>query len=164
MRVPFPENEDQRLEAVARYDVLDTVEEESFDRITRLAASLFSAPIALISIVAKDRVWFKSSVGSPDRETRRQDSFSAWTILSREVLVVDDAAADARFRHSEMLTRTRDFQFYAGAPLVTPDGFAIGALAIIDRKPRPKFTSTEANQLQDLAGLIIDQLELRRKT
>jgi PAS domain S-box-containing protein len=164
MYVPFPEYEQQRLEAVARYEVLDTPEEESFDRITRLAASLFSTPIALISIVDKERVWFKSSVGTPVRETPRQESFSAWTVLSHEVLVVNDALKDVRFRDSDVLTKSFDFRFYAGAPLLTPDGFAIGALSIIDHVPRSSFSNESSRHLADLAGMIVDQLELRWRT
>ncbi len=163
MHVPLPECEEKRLEAVARYEVLDTHEEESFDRITRLAASLFSAPIALISIVARDRVWVKSMVGSVARETTRENSFSAWTILSDKVVVAEDAAADERF-HRSTLTQSFGFRFYAGAPLLTADGFAIGALSVIDHVPRRGFSSEESRRLADLAGLIIDQLELRRKT
>jgi PAS domain S-box-containing protein len=162
--VPLPGNEEQRLEALARYDIFDTAEEESFDRITRLAASLFSVPIALISIVDRDRIRFKSRVGLSERETSREHSFSAWTILSKEVLIVCDARAEARFRNADVQNWARGPQFYAGAPLITPDGFAIGALAIIDREPRSTFTAAQAKHLQDLAGLIVDQLELRRTT
>ncbi|AXC10131.1 sensor histidine kinase [Acidisarcina polymorpha] len=164
MLPPTPANEAERLEAVERYNILDTAEEESFDRITRLAASLFCAPIALISIVAGDRVWFKSRVGGSADETPREESFSAWAILSQEVLIVEDAKADPRFRDSDVLTKSGEFCFYAGAPLIAPDGLIIGVLAIIDHVPRFTFSSAEAKHLQDLAGLIIDQLELRRKT
>ena len=164
MRAPLPNNEEQRLDAVARYNILGTAEEESFDSITRLAANLFSVPIALISIVASDRVWFKSRVGVPEHETSRDDSFSAWTILSDNVLTIADATVEARFQDTKTLISSKKFRFYSGAPLITPDGFAIGALAIIDRKPRPNFTSAEARHLQDLGRLIVDQLELRLKT
>jgi len=164
MQAPIPEYETRRLEAVGRYAILDTPDEESFDRITRLAAGLFSSPIALISIVAQDRVWFKSRIGSTVGETARRDSFSAWTILSHAVLVVRDAATDERFRDSPVLVKDLNFRFYAGAPLITPDGYAIGALSIIDRHPRPWFSIEDTKYLVDLAGLIIDQLELRQRT
>jgi two-component system, sensor histidine kinase and response regulator len=164
MNAPLPENEQQRLEAVARYGVLDTPQEESFDRITRLATRLFSVPIAHMTIVSADRAWCKSQVGSPSRETSRAQSFAGWAILSDEVLVVEDAKADERFRDSLMLTVDYGYRFYAGAPLITPEGLVIGALVIIDSVPRTSFTAAEAGHLQDLAALIVDQLELRRKS
>ncbi len=164
MSVPIPEFETERLDALQRYHVLDTPPEECFDRITRLAANLFAAPISLISMVAKDRVWFKSQVGVFSHEASRKQSFSAWAILSQEVLVVNDAPNDLRFRDSTFLTQDHDLHFYAGAPLITPDGYAIGALCIIDRAPRYEFSDEESRHLGNLAGLIIDQLELRRTT
>ena len=164
MNAPIPKNEQERLEAVARYDILDTPSEESFDRITRLAARLFDVPIAHMTIVSADRAWCKSQVDSPVRETARGESFAGWAVLSSEVLLVTDARQDERFRDSSKLMTEYGFHFYAGAPLITPDGFVIGVLAIIDRVPRMSFTSTEARHLQDLAAMIVDQLELRRKT
>ena len=164
MNAPLPENEDQRLEALARYDILDTADEECFDRITRLATRLFTVPIAHMTIVSRDRAWCKSHVGSAAREITRSESFAGWAVLSDEVLVVSDATADARFCESSRLTQEYGYRFYAGAPLITPDGFAIGALAILDRVPRKTITGAEARLLQDLAALIVDQLELRRKT
>jgi PAS domain S-box-containing protein len=155
--------EESRLKAVERYHVLDTPSEECFDRITRLAASLFGVPISVISIVGSDRVWFKSRVGTTVQSTPREQSFSAWTILSDEVLIVNDAENDARFRQSPLI-EDLGFHFYAGAPLLTPEGLAIGAVCVIDRKPRATFTSEDSGRLVDLAGLIIDQLELRRTT
>jgi PAS domain S-box-containing protein len=164
MKAPNPEHEAKRLEAVARYAILDTPDEESFDRITRLTADLFSAPIALISIVDKERVWFKSRVGSSAVETTWKDSFSAWTVLTNEVLVVHDASVDGRFQGSTVLLDDFGFRFYAGAPLITPDGYAIGALSIIDHISRPAFDRTACQKLVDLASMIVDQLELRRRT
>jgi PAS domain S-box-containing protein len=164
IQAPNPEYEAKRLEAVARYGILDTPDEESFDRITRLAASFFSTPIALISIVDKDRVWVKSGVGRFGRQIGWKDSFSVWAVLSREVFVVNDATTDPRFRDSSVLIQDYTYHFYAGAPLITPDGFAIGALSIVDQVPRPSFDSEATRHLVDLAALIVDQLELRRKT
>jgi PAS domain S-box-containing protein len=164
VRIPIPELELTRLAALERYHVLDTPPEECFDRITRLAASVFSAPISLISMVARDRVWFKSQFGAAVRETPREDSFSAWTILSSDVLVVNDAARDVRFQGSPIVSDASNFHFYAGAPLITPDGFAVGALCVIDQVARSRFTEEESRNLTDLAGLVVDQLELRRTT
>jgi PAS domain S-box-containing protein len=164
MPTPRPEDEAKRLEALAGYGILDTPEEESFDRITRLAARLFTVPIALISLVDRERVWFKSRLGVDIRETSRENSFSAWTVLSSEVLAVTDAACDPRFRDSAMVLDETHFRFYAGAPLLASNGARIGALSIIDYKPRSCFSEEEARNLASLAALIVDQLELRATT
>jgi len=155
--------ETQRLEALERYRILDTPSEECFNRITRMAASLFAAPISLMSIVSSERVWFKSQFGTTVQETPREHSFSAWAIQSGDVLVVKDAAKDARFGNTP-LTTDLDFHFYAGAPLITPEGFGIGAICVIDHVPHDAFTEEQSRILVDLAGLIVDQLELRRTT
>ncbi len=109
-------------------------------------------------------MWFKSSIGTKVRETTRDKSFSSWCILSADVLVVSDAALDPRFRDSGLTGGDHKFRFYAGAPLITPDGFVVGALALIDTSPRPDFTPEERANFSGLASLVVDQLELRLTT
>jgi two-component system, sensor histidine kinase and response regulator len=164
MPVTIQNDDVRRVQSLARYAILDSPREECFDRITRLTASLFLAPIALISLVDESRVWFKSAVGITVHETSRDASFSSWTIQSAEVLVICNAAEDPRFRDSEITTGDTNFRFYAGAPLITPDGFIVGALALIDTSPRPEFTLEQRSNLAGMASLVVDQMELRLTT
>ncbi len=161
---PALENESQRLQALLRYEILDTPFEESFDRITRLAASLFSAPIAVIGMIDQDRIWIKSSIGVLEREVSREGALSAWAIFSHEVLVIEDALKDIRFKNTPYVTGEGRCRFYAGAPIVTPEGFVVGTLSVIDAMPRTDFTSVQRENLAGLAGLVVDQLEFRRAT
>ena len=154
--------EPERLQALYNYDVLDSPPEPSFDRLTALAARLFDAPIALVSLVERDRQWFKSAHGLCAAETSTSVSFCKYTLGGDRVLVVPDATADPRFADNELVTCAPNIRFYAGAPLITPDGYNLGSLCVIDHKPRADLTAVDRRTLQDLADIAVDELELRR--
>jgi len=118
----LPPNEAERLAALVRYGILDTEFEESFDRLIRLAAHLFSTPIALVSLVDQKRQWFKSAFGTDTRETPREWALCSHAILGSDVMVVGDATDDPRFKTSPPVTGDPFIRFYAGAPLITADG------------------------------------------
>lgn len=158
---PLPKNERKRLKVLWQYDVLDTVPEEVFDDLTDLAAHICEAPVAMISLVDEDRQWFKARVGTSAKETSRDISFCAHAILNDGLLVIADAAKDQRFRDNPLVTGPQKIRFYAGAPLVTPDGHALGTLCVLDKKPR-KLRSEQLEALRVLAHHVVSQLELRR--
>jgi len=157
------EAETRRLKVLWQYDVLDTVPEEVFDDLTELAAHICAAPIALISLVDEDRQWFKSKVGTTLTETARDISFCTHAIKQSGLFVVPDAAEDERFRRNPLVTSDPKIRFYAGAPLVTPDGYALGTLCIIDKVPR-QLTAHQEQALIILARHVVSQLELRRRS
>jgi signal transduction histidine kinase len=159
---PRPFDDEQRLDALNSYAVLDTPAEPVFDRITSLASRIFNVPIALISLVDRDRQWFKACVGLDVRETSRDLAFCAHAILSDAVMVVPDAREDPRFRCSKLVVGPPHIRFYAGAPLVTPEGFRLGTLCVIDTQPRAMLTLEEQATLRDLAATVINELEYRR--
>ncbi|HWR49877.1 MAG TPA: ATP-binding protein [Bryobacteraceae bacterium] len=160
MEIPLPQDEALRLEALRRYAILDTPPDPGFDRITRLAAKLLHVPISLISLVAEDRQWFKSCVGLDIQETPRAVAFCSHTILQDDPLVVKDATADPRFAQNPLVTGSESLRFYAGAPLKSRDGYNLGTLSVLDRTPREP-TADELELLQDLAGMVVNELELR---
>jgi diguanylate cyclase (GGDEF)-like protein len=153
--------EDERLDALYRYDVLDTEPEEAFDRITRLAKMVMQTPIALVSLIDRDRQWFKSRQGLEARETPRDISFCGHAIKHDVPMVVTDAREDDRFRDNPLVLGGPMIRFYLGIPLRTPDGQAIGTLCTIDRTPRQP-SAEQIALLQDLARLVIDEMELRQ--
>ena len=165
VQLPVPDNEEERLAALQRYAILDTPPEVAFDRLTALAARLFEVPVALISLVDEERQWFKSCGGtcrgSLPAETSREIAFCAYTILSQEVLVVEDARLDPRFAENPLVTGPMGLRFYAGAPLVLSDGNVLGSLCLLDFTPR-SFTARQRQSLQDLAAGVVSELELRR--
>ncbi|MGE0256085.1 MAG: GGDEF domain-containing protein [Alphaproteobacteria bacterium] len=161
MAAPIPHDEADRQAALDRYAVLDTPPEASFDRITRLASMAFGAPIALVSLIDRDRQWFKSRQGLAAEETPREHAFCAHAILDSEPLVVEDATEDVRFADNPLVTGAPDIRFYAGAPLTAPDGHNLGTLCVIDRQPR-RFDDGQRRMLADLAAMVVDELELRR--
>lgn len=160
MDLPLPQDESERLDALRRYAILDTPPDPAFDRITRLAAKLLHVPIALISLVAEDRQWFKSTVGLDIRETPRAVAFCSHAILHDQPLVVRDTLQDPRFAENPLVTGTDGFRSYAGAPLKSKDGYNLGTLSVLDRTPR-EFTAEELDLLIGLAAMVVDELELR---
>jgi GAF domain-containing protein len=159
-----PMDEPQRLIALKRYELLDTPPEQIFDRITRLAAGVLGMPISLVTLIDETRQWFKSRHGLDAPWTRREVAFCGHTILETEPLVVLDAAVDERFATNPLVTGEPGIRFYAVAPLITPDGHALGTLCVIDRKPRPKFSAKQRRFLRDLASLVMTEIEARSAT
>ncbi len=132
---PVPENENRRLNAVYEYAILDTICEEEYDGITKIAARICNVPASLITFLDKDRQWFKSHLGVDINETPREFSFCNYTILDpANVLIVPDLRTDSRFSENPLVTQDPHAVFYAGAPLVTPDGYALGSLCVLDGK------------------------------
>ncbi|UEM23122.1 GAF domain-containing protein [Skermanella mucosa] len=160
-RPPVPLDEPQRLIALHRYDLLDTPPERAFDHITRLAASVLGTPISLITLIDETRQWFKSRHGLDAPWTRREVAFCSYTILDTEPLVVPDATADDRFAANPLVTGDPNIRFYAGAPLVTPEGHVLGTLCVIDRSPRPEFSDEQRRLLRDFADLVMTEIEAR---
>lgn len=156
----IPENESERLGAVRRYDVLDTPPDGAFDRITRLAARHFGVPISIVSIVDTDRIWFKSHHGVDVEEIGRDPGLCASAILGDGPWVVENAGSDPRTMANPLVAGELGLRFYAGAPLTTHDGFNLGTLCVIDQAPR-EFSHEEAAVLEELAGVVMDELELR---
>jgi GAF domain-containing protein len=150
-----------RLKVLWQYDVLDTVPEEMFDDLTELAASICGAPIALVSLVDEDRQWFKSSVGISRRETSRDISFCAHAICQPDLFIIPDTHRDARFKNNPLVRKSPKIRFYAGSPLITPDGYALGTLCVLDKRPR-RLNAFQRRALQLLARVVVTQLELRR--
>lgn len=158
------DREFQRLQSLLDYGVLDTAPEGAFDRLTSLAAQLFDAPMALVSLIDADRQWFKSKLGLDDDETAREHAFCAHAIQmeAHAVMVVEDAKTDARFIDNPFVTDDPHVRFYAGAVLTSPEGHNLGTLCVIDDKPRERPSETELARLKTLAGIVVDELELRR--
>lgn len=156
-----PAEETARIEHLELYDVLDTPAEAQFDAITRLAAITLETPIALISLVDRDRQWFKSRYGLEAEQTARAISFCRHAVAGRETLVVRDAMADPRFMNNPLVCAAPHIRFYAGVPLETPDGHVLGTLCAIDRRPR-ELTDAQRETLELLAGQVMALLELRR--
>jgi GAF domain-containing protein len=161
MKGPIPSNEAQRLAALREYHILDTAAEQAYDDITALAAYLCDVPIVMISLVDESRQWFKSKVGLNQQETPRDVAFCAHAILQAEPLIVRDALKDARFAESTLVTRSPNIRFYAGFPLASPEGFTLGTLCAIDRKPR-QITRKQRTAMQALARQVMALLDLRR--
>ena len=161
MQAPLPANEIDRLAALYSLDVLDSQPEKDFDDIVALAASVCSAPMALVSLVDADRQWFKAGIGTDLTEMPRDLSFCAHAILGKDLLVVPDARQDARFADNPVVSIPGGVRFYAGAPLITTEGYALGTLCVWDTEPRhPEVAQLQA--LRALARQVTSQLELRR--
>jgi sigma-B regulation protein RsbU (phosphoserine phosphatase) len=157
----IPDDESDRLAAVRRYDVLDTPPDGAFDRLTALASRLCSTPIAIVSIVDTDRIWFKSHHGLDVEQIDRDPGLCASAILGDGPWIVEDARADPRTMANPLVAGEFGLGFYAGVPLTTADGFRLGTLCVIDQEPRPT-TEREIADLTDLAAVVMDELELRR--
>jgi len=157
-----PDNEPSRLASLRALDVLDSASEAQFNTLVRSASLLTGTPISLLSLIDTGRQWFKANTGLPGvTETSRDVAFCAHTILQEDVFEVADARSDPRFADNPLVTGAPGIRFYAGAPLVTPDGHAIGTLCVIDKVPR-KLTANQKQALRVLARHVMTQLELRR--
>ena len=159
---PLPPHESERLAALGRYGVLGTPPEEAFDRVTRLTARVLNVPLAAVNFVDRERQWSKACYGRVPGELPRRQSMCAWTVVQAEVVVVRDARQDPRFADLDAVQRG-ELGFYAGAPLVTPDGHVIGTLCVMDTQPHA-FGPNEEETLRILAALVMDELELRLRT
>lgn len=157
---PIADNEPQRLLALERSGLVDTAPEDAFDRLTWLAARTLDTPISLISLLTPTRQWFKSRHGTEMAEAPRELAFCNHTILQKDVLVAPDLAADPRFAANSAVTGEQGFRFYAGCPVVDPDGFALGSLCVIDTRPRT-LDATQKEILAHLAALASDEIRLR---
>ena len=161
MKAPFPANETDRLAALLRYGVLDTEAEQSFDDLTELAAQICGTPIALITLVDADRLWFKSNIGMNASQISRDIAFCAHAILAPdELFVVPDTLLDERFAANPLVVGETNIRFYAGAPIVTPDGYPLGNVCVLDCVPRT-LTQQQKSTLQKLSRQAIHLLELR---
>lgn len=154
-------SEQERLYVLQSTRLLDTLPTERFDRITRLATQFFGAPCALVSLIDRDRQWFKSRVGVGMQQTERSIAFCDHTIRSGEVFVVENALTNPLFADNPLVTGEPGIRFYAGAPLLMESGHALGSLCILDTEPR-EFSAEERRQLQDIAALVMTEIDLHR--
>ncbi|MEQ8228582.1 MAG: GAF domain-containing protein [Rhodospirillales bacterium] len=159
---PVPMNEDFRLKVLHSHRILDTASEPSFDRISRLATIHFKVPMSIVSLVDEDRQWCKAAIGTDFTETPRQDAFCTHTIIEKEPMVVLDATKDPRFVNNPLVTGHPGLRFYVGAPLITSENVALGALCLLDTYPRGFFSPEDRQYLADLADVVVEQMELRR--
>ncbi|BDI30464.1 hypothetical protein CCAX7_25150 [Capsulimonas corticalis] len=162
MSAPLPPNEPDRLEWLRQSRILETPSEGAFDGVTRLAAEVCGVPIAAISILDREHQWYQSIVGVDLRQTPREGAFCAHTILQSEMLIVEDTTRDERFAGNPFVLGAPHVRFYAGAPLITSEGLAIGSLCVIDQTPR-RLTSQQAAMLQVLASQVAGRMELQRR-
>ena len=162
MVAPIPANERARLETLRQYSILDTEAEDGFNDLTSIASMLCNTPIALISLVDANRQWAKARVGLGIIETPRDVSFCAHAILQDGPLVVRDTLDDDRFKDNRMVLEKPYIRFYAGAPLVSPEGFKIGTLCVMDHVPRD-MANSQTEGLRILARQVVTLLELRRQ-
>jgi len=155
----LPDNESRRLHSLRALGVLDTAPEERFDRLTRLARRFFEVPIALLTLVDADRLWFKSRDGTDQQEGPREQSFCAEAILDGDaVMIVPDATTDSRFQTNPLVTGSPEIRFYAGCPIKAPDGSPLGTLCVIGHEPR-ELEDDDASVLRDLAELVEQELK-----
>lgn len=157
----MPANEEGRIAALQKYAILDSEPEQGFDDLTLLASYICRTPIALISLIDESRQWFKSRVGVTVSETPRDIAFCSTAILSSEVMIVPDTLKDERFRNHPLVVSEPNIRFYAGAPLINEEGFALGTLCVVDRTPRD-FSPEQKEALKALSRLVLAQLEFRR--
>lgn len=158
----FSDTETKRLNALSSYNVLDTLPEKEYDAITKLASYICQVPVALISLIDSDRQWFKSAVGLDATQTSRADAFCNYTILNDEILEVTNAAEDEIFKTNPFVTGNAHIRFYAGAPLIDPDGHRLGSLCVVDVVPR-KLTAEQRDALRTLADEVMSHLILKKQ-
>jgi GAF domain-containing protein len=157
VQAPLPPDEEQRIATLHRLGILDTPEEQRFDRLTRLAAGILRVPVALVSLVDRERQWFKSAHGVEVRQTPRESSFCAHAVAARELLVVPDALADNRFADNPQVSGSTRVRFYAGCPLFV-DQSCIGTLCVLDVRPR-QLSLEQLGLLKDVASLVEHELQ-----
>lgn len=156
-------DESERVTALHELQLLDTPAEERFDRITRMAARLMGAPVALVSLVDRERVWFKSAIGIDAAEVPREVAFCSHTILTDDGLLVEDLSSDPRFAHNPLVANPPRFRFYAGLPLTDPCGRRVGSICVLDLRPRSLSVEDRA-ALRDLATLATDEVRAVRQS
>jgi diguanylate cyclase (GGDEF)-like protein/PAS domain S-box-containing protein len=159
---PVPATEEDRLAALAEYHLMDSDPEDDFDRLAGLAARLFDVPIVLISLLERDRQFFKAHVGTDICETSREVSFCSYAIMQDDILLVPDATRDPRFVSNPLVLGPPFIRFYAGKPLSSPSGEKVGTVCLIDTVPRTDFSASDRENLVDLAALVMDRMEMRR--
>jgi GAF domain-containing protein len=160
MSVVSAQYENSRLTALERYAVLDSEREAIFDQFAAMTAQLLEAPISIVGMIDQDRHWFKAAQGTPLRSNSRANSFCTYTVQSDHVFTVENALEDSRFANNPVVTGEAHIRAYAGAPLVTRDGFSIGTLCIFDTQTRA-FSDHERNTLSRLAAMVMQELENR---
>lgn len=156
----FPANETRRIEALHKYNILDTPADGSFDRVTRLASTIFDVPIAIISLVDTDRIWFKSAFGLPINQIDREPGLCASAILTDDIYVVENASKDPRTLANPLVAGEFGLRFYAAVPLQSDGQFNLGTLCIIDKTPRT-LSAKEQQILKELADIVMNEMELR---
>ncbi len=162
MKPPVPPYETERLESLRRYQILDTPPEPDFDDLVLLASRICETPVSVISLVDEHRQWFKAGVGLDATQTARDVAFCAHAICGRELFIVPDTLADERFAGNPLVTGDPKIRFYAGAPLTTPEGHALGTLCVVDQMPR-SLSAAQQEALRALARQVMVCLELRRE-
>ncbi|QCI99265.1 EAL domain-containing protein [Agrobacterium larrymoorei] len=159
---PIPNDDEKRIEVLDSFALMDTAPEQEYDHIIQMASRIFDVPTVLISLVHRDRQFFKARIGLDVCETSRDVSFCTFAIMEPAIFVVPDASKDERFRSNALVTGHPKIRFYAGAPLFTSQGHAIGSLCLIDSKPREMFSDRDQQILQDLAAMVLQRMELKR--
>lgn len=158
----IPDNEENRLEKLYEYNILDTKSEGPFNNVASIAAHMFKTPMAFVSFVDKDRVWFKANVGLPGvTDTPRGVSLCSLAVLNNDVTVFNNAPDEPCLLANPLVAGEFGLRFYAAAPLKTPDGYNIGAVCIVDKEPR-EFTDSDRRVLEHLASIVMDELKLRQ--
>ncbi len=161
-QLPLALNEEERLNALKSYNILDTLPEEQFDRLTELASVICNVPIALVSLIDENRQWFKSKIGLDSSETARDISFCQYAITDNITLEVEDATIDDRFKDNPLVNGDPNIRFYAGHPLIDPDGYALGTLCVIDKYPR-RLEAKQLRALEILAQEVVAQIVAKKE-
>jgi two-component system cell cycle sensor histidine kinase/response regulator CckA len=159
VKAPLSTHEQERLRALQGSRILDSPPERSYDQLTELAASICCTPIAILSLIDSDRQWFKSKIGVSFQQTSRDVAFCAHATLQRDLLVVPDVVSDERFADNPLVTSEPHIRFYAGAPLITPEGHALGTLCVLDYVPR-ELSDQQREALQVLSSQAVTPIEL----
>ncbi|HXM99075.1 MAG TPA: GAF domain-containing protein [Candidatus Dormibacteraeota bacterium] len=161
MATPAPANDAARVAALEKYAILDSEPEQAFDDLAKLATFICKTPIALVSLIDGERQWFKSKIGIDATETPREVAICSTAIQQSDVFVVPDARKDERFQNNPFVVSEPHIRFYAGAPLITEDGFALGTLCVLDLVPH-EFSHEQKEALKTLGRLVLAQMEFRR--